>query len=147
MNVEEFEKEMQQEPDRVNEAEIKENLEAIEQPEQQQTPEGETPKDEGETAPETDAVTVSLGQLAGMVTGVYCRLSDFVYTKVKKTETAPEWSEDDKGAIEAAIAPVLGKYNVALSPATNLIITLVVIEGMRYTMQKPKEIGNGETKI
>jgi len=142
MNVEEFENEMRQEPDRVNEAEIKENLEAIEQPAQQAAPEGETSAEVGETAPEGEAVTVSLGQLAGMVAGVYCRLSDFVYTKVRKTETAPEWSKEDKCAIEAAIEPVLGKYNVALSPATNLIITLTIIEGLRYTVYKPQSVEN-----
>lgn len=146
MNVEDFEKTMIEEPDHVNEDVIRENLAQMEQTE---TDTESTPGQNDDQQPDNEQqdVSVSLGALAGMVAGVYCRLSDFVYKKVRKTESAPEWSEDDRAAIEAAIAPVLGKYNVALSPATNLVITIVVIEGMRYTMYKTKEIENGSAEV
>ena len=133
MDVNEFEKQMTEAPERVDEEAIRENLSELEKTE-------EKPAEDPDGQAEEQPVSMPLAQLAGMVTGVYCRLSDYIFTKVKKTSSAPEWSEHDREAIENAVAPVLGKYNVTLSPATNLIITLTIIEGIRYTTYKPVEL-------
>lgn len=88
--------------------------------------------------PEPQKITMSVGQFGATVAGIYCSVSDFVYKKVKKTETAPAWTDIEREQVNAAITPVLEQYNITVSPLTNLIVTLAVIEAMRYTQPTKK---------
>ncbi|MBP5400746.1 MAG: hypothetical protein J6Y35_03865 [Bacteroidales bacterium] len=88
--------------------------------------------------PEPKTITMSVGQFGATVAGLYCSVSDFVYKKVKKTETAPAWSDMEREQLNSAITPVLEQYNITVSPLTNLIMTLAVIEAMRYTQPTKK---------
>ena len=94
------------------------------------------------TDPGTDPemVKMSVAQFGATVTGIYTAVSDFIYKRVKKTDVAPAWSESDKEALSGAMLPVLEQYNVTLTPTTNLIITVAVIEAMRYSRPAQKEI-------
>ena len=82
-------------------------------------------------------ITMSVGQFGATVTGIYCAVSDFVYKRVKKTDTAPTWTDNDREALNGALVPVLEQYNITVSPLTNLIVTIAVVEAMRYS-QKPQ---------
>lgn len=121
--IEEFENTMQEEPQRADETRI-----TFDQPAEPEEPiQADTEK----------TVTMSVGQFGATVAGIYCTLSDFIYKKVKKTDTAPAWGDTDREALQGALVPVLEQYNITVSPLTNLIVTVAVIEAVRYN--KPKE--------
>lgn len=130
-DIEEFEKTMNEDPARADEKKI-----II-----------DTPTEATPDQPETDleppqAVTMSVGQFGTTVAGIYCTVSDFVYKKVKKTDSAPAWKESDREALTGALVPVLDQYNITVSPLTNLIVTIAIIEAVRYN--KPaQQIGGG----
>lgn len=125
METKEFEQLMSEEPQRADETKI--ILETPgEDPAQIQT-DGETEK----------VVTMSVGQFGATVAGIYCSVSDFVYKRIKKTDHAPAWTDAEREQVNAAITPVLEQYNITVSPLTNLIVTLAVVEAMRYTQTKP----------
>lgn len=123
-DIEEFEKTMNEEPVRADETKI-----IIDTQEESGTDQPGTPLDPPQ------AVTMSVGQFGATVAGIYCTVSDFVYKKIKKTDTAPEWKDSDRDAVTGALVPVLEQYNITVSPITNLIVTLAVIEAMRYSKQ------------
>lgn len=130
METKEFEQLMSEAPARADETKI--TIETETQPkagEDNPTSDTET----GNEKPQT--VTMSVGQFGTTVAGIYTAVSDFVYKKVKKADP-PAWGENEKEAITAAVVPVLEQYNLQVSPLTNLIVTLAVVEAMRYA-KKP----------
>lgn len=123
--LKEFEEMIREEPDRADETKI-----VIETPAEETT----VPPMSEEAPPA--AVTMSVGQFGATVAGIYCTVSDFVYKRVKKTDTAPAWSDTDRESLTGALVPVLEQYNIVVSPLTNLIVTIAVIEAMRYSNKK-----------
>lgn len=127
METNEFEKLMSEAPERADETKI--NLEpettTANDPPAEKTAEGE------EAAPEP--IKMNVAQFGATMTGIYCAVSDFVYKKIKKTDTAPAWTNSDREALNAALVPVMEQYNVTVTPTTNLIITIAVVEAMRYS--------------
>lgn len=87
---------------------------------------------------------VNLANFCATATGLYCAISDFVYKKVKKTETAPEWSPEVREQLTNACNDFLEGYNIPMSPAVELVITLVTVEVMRYTLLSPKKTETNE---
>lgn len=136
METKDFEKLIQEAPQRADSEKI-EMIAETEQPER-------VAADEAETPTEPNAVKMSVGQFGATVAGIYCTVSDFVYKKIKKTETAPAWTETDKEALNSAITPVLEQYSITVSPITNLLVTLAVFETMRYSQKPQLNIDSGE---
>jgi len=131
MEPNDFEKLMSEAPERADAEKI-----VFDEPEPEPAPE---PAPEPEPAP--SAVKMSVAQFGATVTGIYTAVSDFVYKRIKKTDVAPAWSEGDKEALNSAMLPVLEQYNITLTPATNLIITVAMLEAMRYS--RPPMIEKG----
>lgn len=131
MELNEFEKVMNEAPDRAD-------LDKITLPEGMQEQE---PADSGSPASgEEDgdgSVTMSIGQFAVTAVSIYTKVSDMVYKRVKKAETAPKWTSEEMDSLASAATPVLEQYNIRVSPITNLLVTIAVIEAMRYA--KPVE--------
>ena len=98
------------------------------------TDSGKDPGTDPGTDPGKDPGTVkmSIAQFGATITGIYTAVSDFVYKRIKGTDTAPAWTETDRETLNNAMLPVMQQYNVTLTPTTNLIITIAVIEAMRY---------------
>lgn len=139
MEIEELEKELNETPQEVNEATVTEALKQAEEPQVEHiTPE----------AVEAEENTVNLMQFGQIITNIYCGLSDYVYKRVKKTSSAPEWEQDTKEAIEQSLTAFLAQYNVRMTPTTQLIVVLASVEAVRYTVQRPKMMrinpGNNE---
>lgn len=133
METNDFEKLMEEAPQRADAGRI----EMIEQA-AGDTVGGSVEDPSPDPEPEPQKITMSVGQFGATVAGIYCSVSDFVYKKVKKTETAPAWTDIEREQVNAAITPVLEQYNITVSPLTNLIVTLAVIEAMRYTQPAKK---------
>lgn len=133
-DIEEFEKTMNEEPSRADETKI-----IIDTPDR--PTEGKPDLQAALEPPQ--AVNMSVGQFGATVAGIYCTVSDFVYKRIKKT-AAPEWNEADREALTGALVPVLDQYNITVSPITNLIVTLAMIEAMRYSRPSTRadESGN-----
>lgn len=135
METSAFEKLMSEAPERADETKIIVDSEAA------TAAATETPTDEeAPAASDEKKVVMSAAQFGATVTGIYTAVSDFVYKKIKKTDTAPAWGDSDRESLNNAITPVLEQYNVTMSPITNLIITLAMVEALRYA-KKPAEIG------
>ena len=133
METTDFEKLMQEAPERADEEKI-----VIETEPQAAATEDQASPPAG-AGGEAAGVTMSVGQFGATVTGIYCAVSDFVYKRVKKTDTAPAWTDNDREALNGALVPVLEQYNITVSPLTNLIVTIAVVEAMRYS-QKPQQL-------
>lgn len=131
MEIEDLEKELNETPQEVNEAAVTEALKQAEEPQQ------ETAQPE---AGEAEESTVNLMQFGQIITNIYCGLSDYIYKRVKKTSSAPEWEPDTKEAIEQSLTAFLAQYNVQMTPTTQLIVVLASVEAVRYTVQRPKII-------
>lgn len=129
METTEFEKLMSEAPERADETKINFEPDADREPE---TPPASAQAD-GEGLEEPKTVKMSVAQFGATVTGIYTAVSDFVYKRIKGTDTAPAWTETERENLNNAMLPVLEQYNVTLTPATNLIITIAVIEAMRYS--------------
>lgn len=134
METNEFEKLMSEAPERADETKI------IIDP---GTDPGPDPGPDPGTDPGPDPGTVkmSVAQFGATITGIYTAVSDFVYKRIKGTDTAPAWTDAERETLNNAMMPVMQQYNVTLTPTTNLIITVAVIEAMRYA-KKPDQ--NGE---
>lgn len=130
MEIEDLEKELKETPQEVNEAAVREALKQAEEPQAEPT------------APEAGEAeeSVNLMQFGQIITNIYCGLSDYVYKRVKKTSSAPEWEQDTKEAIEQSLTAFLAQYNVQMTPTTQLIVVLASVEAVRYTVQRPKMI-------
>lgn len=124
METKDFEQLMSEEPQRADETKIM--LETPGEDSAQIQTDGEPAK-----------VTMSVGQFGATVAGIYCSVSDFVYKRIKKTDHAPAWTDAEREQVNNAITPVLEQYNITVSPLTNLIVTLAVVEAMRYTQTTP----------
>ena len=131
MEIEELEKELNEQPQEVNKEAVTEALKQAEEPQTEAT------KPEAEEAEEN---TVNLMQFGQIITNIYCGLSDYVYKRVKKTASAPEWEPETKEAIEQSLTAFLAQYNVQMTPTTQLIVVLASVEAVRYTVQRPKMI-------
>lgn len=79
-------------------------------------------------------VTMNLMDFGNIITNVYCGVSDTVYKRIKKTDTAPKWDAETKNAINDALSAYLQTVNVAVKPIYGLIATLATVEIVRYTM-------------
>lgn len=128
MEIEDLEKELNEQPQEVNEATVTEALKQAEEPQQ----EADKPE-----AGEAEENTVNLMQFGQIITNVYCGLSDYVYRRIKKTLSAPEWDPETKKAIEQSLTAFLSQYNVQMTPTTQLIVVLATVETMRYTVKSP----------
>lgn len=117
---------------------IQELEEPVQQPQsvefEEETTKEQQPQTVGnvETAAAPAANMLQFGQL---ITNTYCSISDFVYKKIKKTPTAPEWQEEEKQGLKQAFENYLGTLNVPMSPLMQLVATLATCEVVRYTIK------------
>lgn len=133
MEIEDLEKELGEQPQEVNETAVTEALKQAEEPQ----PEAAEPEAGEAEAGEAEENTVNLMQFGQIITNIYCGLSDYVYRRVKKTLSAPEWDPETKEAIEQSLTAFLSQYNVQMTPTTQLIVVLATVETMRYTLKSP----------
>ena len=144
MDLNEFEKEIKQDANTVNESALE--FESDKQPETPGNDTGAAGAD-GSTTPTptpTPPATMSLAQLSGVIVGAYTKLSDTVYIKIKK-DIPPAWDNETRALIVEALQPVLVQYNIPVTPLNSLLFTLVTVEFMRYTHlsnSKLKEVEN-----
>lgn len=118
---------------------LKELEKPVEQPqnvefEQDTTPEAQTPEIEAAQMPENQP-NMNLLQFGQVITNTYCNISDLVYRKIKKTESAPEWQPEEKESIKTAFESYLVTLNVPMSPLMSLVATLATCEILRYTIK------------
>ena len=143
MDLNEFEKEIKQDANTVNESALE--FESDKQPETPGNDTGAAGSD-GSTPTPTPPATMNLAQLSGVIVGAYTKLSDTVYIKIKK-DIPPAWDNDTRALIVEALQPVLVQYNIPVTPLNSLLFTLVTVEFMRYTHlsnSKLKEVKNEE---
>lgn len=143
MELEEFEKMIDEQPQEVAADEVKEALQQAEEeqptgtePEAEQ-PTGTEPEAEQPTGTEPEQpeqVTVNMLQFGQIVTNLYCGVSDFVYKKVKKADHAPKWDDETKQTMRESFELVLRQYNVQMTPTTQLLAVLAVVEVTRYSL-------------
>lgn len=133
MELEEFEKMIDEQPQEVAADEVKEALQQAEAEQPTETePEADQPT---EPTPEpSEQITVNMLQFGQIVTNLYCGVSDFVYKKVKKADHAPKWEDETKQTMRESFELVLQQYNVQMTPTTQLLAVLAVIEVARYTL-------------
>ena len=124
----------------MNEKDLLKELEKpVEQPqsvefEQDTTPEAQTPEIETAQMPENQP-NINMLQFGQVITNTYCNISDLVYRKIKKTESAPEWQPEEKESIKTAFESYLVTLNVPMSPLMSLVATLATCEILRYTIK------------
>ncbi len=112
----------------------------VEQPEsvefEQDTNElgAQTPKTEQQQMPESQP-NMNMLQFGQVITNTYCNISDLVYRKIKKTESAPAWQPEEKESIKTAFEGYLMTLNVPMSPLMSLVATLATCEILRYTIK------------
>lgn len=144
MDLKEFEKEIKQDANTVNESALE--FESDKQPE---TPGNDTgaagaAASTSNTPTPTPPASMNLAQLTGVIVGAYTKLSDTVYIKIKK-DIPPAWDNETRAMIVEALQPVLVQYNIPVTPLNSLLFTLVTVEFMRYTHlsnSKLKEVEN-----
>ena len=129
MELNEFENEMKQDANSVNPNNLE--FETDVKPEETGNVAGNAGTAEISTPPAT-AAALNLGDFGNMMVGAYCKLSDVVYTRIKKA-APPEWDADTKKLLNDAIKPVLSQYNVPVTPLTGLLATVATVEFVRYT--------------
>lgn len=83
--------------------------------------------------PEQVTANVNLMDFGNIITGVYCNVSDAVYKKIKKSETAPAWTPEMRQGINDALTAYLSTVNIAVKPIYALVATLATCEIMRYS--------------
>lgn len=138
MELKEFEQEIKQDANTVNESALE-----FENDKQPETP-GNDIGDTGVDGSNPQQTSMSLAQLSGVIVGAYTKLSDIVYLKIKK-DIPPAWDNDTRSLIVESLQPVLLKYNIPVTPLSSLLFTLVTVEFMRYTSlsnSKVKEIAS-----
>ena len=135
MELEEFEKMIDEQPQEVAADEVKEALQQAEAEQPTGTePEAEQPTGTEPEAEQPEQVTVNMLQFGQIVTNLYCGVSDFVYKKVKKADHAPKWDDETKQTMRESFELVLQQYNVQMTPTTQLLAVLAVVEVARYTL-------------
>lgn len=118
---------------------IKELEEPVQQPQSVEFEE-DTAKEEAQpqtagSLETTTAPAANMLQFGQLITNTYCNISDFVYKKIKKTPTAPEWQDEEKQGLRQAFENYLGTLNVPMSPLMQLVATLATCEVIRYTIK------------
>lgn len=118
---------------------IQELKEPVQQPKTVEFEE-DTPKEEQQpqtvgNVEQSPAPAANMLQFGQLITNTYCSISDFVYKKIKKTQTAPEWQEEEKQGLKQAFENYLGTLNVPMSPLMQLVATLATCEFIRYTIK------------
>lgn len=143
MDLNEFEKEIEQDANTVNESALE--FESDKQPETPGNETGAADATGSTTTPTpTPPASMNLAQLSGVIVGAYTKLSDTVYIKIKK-DIPPAWDNETRALIVEALQPVLVQYNIPVTPLNSLLFTLVTVEFMRYTHlsnSKLKEVEN-----
>lgn len=138
MELEDFEKMIDEQPQEVAADEVKEALQQAEsEQDPDQIPTGSTQDpDQNPTGSTQDPeqVTVNMLQFGQIVTNLYCGVSDFVYKKVKKADHAPKWDDETKQTMRESFELMLQQYNVQMTPTTQLLAVLAVVEVARYTL-------------
>lgn len=131
MTENEFKKEVLDEAKPVDETQVIMEEEAAAMPQGEETaaamPQGEQPQ-----------VTMNLMDFGGIITNMYCGISDTIYKRIKHTDNAPKWEAETKQAVNDALTAYLSTVNVAVKPIYALIGTIATIEVMRY--MKPVEL-------
>ena len=128
----------------MNEKDLLKELEKpVEQPqnvefEQDTEAQAEMPGIEQPQMPENQP-NINMLQFGQVITNTYCNISDLVYRKIKKTESAPEWQPEEKESIKTAFESYLVTLNVPMSPLMSLVATLATCEILRYTI-KPQPV-------
>lgn len=70
----------------------------------------------------------------GAITETYCKISDLVYKKIKKSENAPKWEEETKEAIKMYLSESLKEVNLPVNkPYYALLVVVLFAEIQRYT--------------
>ena len=134
MELEDFEKMIDEQPQEVAADEVKEALQQAEAGQPTET-EPDQPEQPTEPTPEpSEQVTVNMLQFGQIVTNLYCGVSDFVYKKVKKTDHAPKWEDETKQTMRESFELFLQQYNVQMTPTTQLLAVLAVVEITRYSL-------------
>lgn len=144
MDLNEFEKEIKQDANTVNESALE--FESDKQPATPGNDTGAVGADGSTPTTPTPPASMSLAQLTGVIVGAYTKLSDTVYIKIKK-DIPPAWDNETRALIVEALQPVLVQYNIPVTPLNSLLFTLVTVEFMRYTHlsnSKLKEVENEE---
>jgi hypothetical protein len=142
MDLNEFEKEIKQDANTVNESALE--FESDKQPETPGNDTGAAEPDVSTPTTPTPPASMNLAQLSGVIVGAYTKLSDTVYIKIKK-DIPPAWDNETRALIVEALQPVLVQYNIPVTPLNSLLFTLVTVEFMRYTHlsnSKLKEVEN-----
>ena len=85
-------------------------------------------------------VTMNLADFGQIITNTYCGISDTVYKRIKKTDTAPKWDSETKEAIKEALNAYLSTVNVVVKPIYGLLATLATVEIVRYTMPVQQQL-------
>lgn len=132
MTENEFKKEVLDDAKPVDEKEVQFAETPTEQPQEITTTE----------QPQDQQATMNLMDFGGIITNVYCGISDTVYKKIKHTDNAPQWEAETKQAINDALTAYLSTVNVVVKPIYGLIATLATVEVMRY--MKPIKIIENE---
>lgn len=107
----------------------------------------ETPKQEEKKGVQTNDVgentNINALLFCGAITETYCKISDLVYKKIKKAESAPKWDEDTKEAIKLYLSESLKEVNLPVNkPYYALLVVVIFAEIQRYTT---KQIISNET--
>lgn len=69
------------------------------------------------------------------ITESYCKISDLVYKKIKKSENAPKWDEETKEAIKMYLSESLKEVNLPVNkPYYALLVVVIFAEIQRYTL-------------
>lgn len=125
----------------MNEKDLLKELEKpVEQPQnvefEQDTP-PQTSETQGIEQPQMpeNQPNMNMLQFGQVITNTYCNISDLVYRKIKKTESAPEWQPEEKDSIKNAFEAYLVTLNVPMSPLMSLVATLATCEILRYTIK------------
>lgn len=139
MELEDFEKMIDEQPQEVAADEVKEALQQAEEEQPTGTDPGTDPATETEKPEQPEQVTVNMLQFGQIVTNLYCGVSDFVYKKVKKADHAPKWDDETKQTMRESFELVLQQYNVQMTPTTQLLAVLAVVEVARYALPLPTD--------
>lgn len=80
-----------------------------------------------------DPQTINLNVFGAAVIGVYCKVSDLIYERIKK-HSAPQWDNETKQELTEQFNAVLAAYSIPVNkPIYGLLVTLAMCEVMRYT--------------
>lgn len=98
----------------------------------------ETPQQEEKTEVKQNDISentnINALLFCGAITETYCKISDLVYKKIKKSENAPKWDEETKDAIKLYLSESLKEVNLPVNkPYYALLVVVLFAEIQRYT--------------